>query len=91
MRIVKITDVKEGMITAAAVLTKQNQILAAPGEELDRKLISRMQFYGIMEVAIEDDPEAVQAAPVPEAAPEPEPVVQAAPAPEPKPEPGLSG
>ena len=87
MRIVKITDVKEGMITAAAVLTKQNQILAAPGEELDRKLISRMQFYGIMELAIEDDPEAVQAAPVPEAAPEPEPVVQAAPAPEPKPEP----
>ncbi len=76
MKMMKITEVKEGMIAAAAVLTKQNQILAAPGEELDRKLISRMQFYGITEVAIEDDPEAVIAIQEPVAAPVPQPVVQ---------------
>ena len=91
MKMMKITDVKEGMITAAAVLTKQNQILAAPGEELDRKLISRMQFYGITEIAIEDDPEAVPAIsepvdqPVQQAVTEP--VQKPAPQPEPKQEP----
>ena len=76
MKMMKITEVKEGMITAAAVLTRQNQILAAPGEELDRKLISRMQFYGITEIAIEDDPEAVTAMQEPVATPVPQPVVQ---------------
>ena len=76
MKMMKITEVKEGMITAAAVLTRQNQILAAPGEELDRKLISRMQFYGITEIAIEDDPEAVTAMQEPVATLVPQPVVQ---------------
>ena len=87
MKMMKITEVKEGMIAAAAVLTKQNQILAAPGEELDRKLISRMQFYGITEIAIEDAPEEVPAVTEPVVQPEPQPAPQPAPQPVPQPAP----
>ena len=91
MKMIGIEEVKEGMITAAAVLTKQNQILAAPGEELDRKLISRMQFYGITEVAIEEEKEESQPeiaqppvqTPEPVIAAKPEPPAPPAPEPEP--------
>ena len=91
MKMIGIEEVKEGMITAAAVLTKQNQILAAPGEELDRKLISRMQFYGITEVAIEEEKEELKPAIAQPPVQTPEPVIAAKPeppappAPEPEP------
>ncbi len=77
MKIYKVSELKPGMIVKAPVLTRQNQILAIPGEEIDRKLISRMEFYGITEIQAEDPAaEAAKAAPVPAPtpAPGPEPV-----------------
>ena len=87
MRMVKPTDLKEGMVTSAAVLTKQNQILAAPGEKLNKKVISRIIFYGIAEVAIEEDEAeaAPEAAPVPQPIPQPQQSEPEPPAPKPEP------
>lgn len=93
MKMYKVSELKPGMRVMAPVLTRQNQILAIPGEEIDRKLISRMEFYGITEIQAEDSTvEAAQAVspavpPAPAPAPVQEPKVAPppqAPAPEPK-------
>lgn len=46
-------DLNPGMITADAVLTKAGQMIVSKGEKLTERLISRIRFYNIPEVAIE--------------------------------------
>lgn len=79
-----VQDLKEGYVTAAPVTTKRGQELIKAGEKLTRQMISRMEFYGIESVQIEEisliDPKLLAAMtanapaePAPEPEPEPEP------------------
>lgn len=81
-----VQDLKEGYVTAAPVTTKRGQELIKAGEKLTRQMISRMEFYGIESVQIEEisliDPKllAAMSANAP-AEPEPEPMPEPEPAP----------
>ena len=55
MKIIKTSDLKTGMITDAPVKTKRGQVLIPERTELDRQLISRMEFYGITSACIDED------------------------------------
>lgn len=85
-----VKDLKEGYITAEPVKTKNGQELIAAGEKLTRQSISRIEFYGIESVQIEEvsliDPKllaAMTAAQEPKEEPVPEEKEEPAPAPAP--------
>lgn len=63
MQIVKTDQLKKGMITAAPVATKNGQPIVREGVLLTDPLISRIQFYGIGSVSVQDfsEPEAAPA------------------------------
>ncbi len=60
-----IDKLKPGMITAAPITTKRGQTIAASGTALTPQLISKLTFYKISEVCVEDivEPEPEPAAP----------------------------
>ncbi len=83
-----VKDLKEGYVTAEPVKTKNGQVLIPAGEKLTRQSISRIDFYGIESVQIDEisliDPKllaAMNAAKEPE--PEPEKAEEPAVAPTP--------
>lgn len=50
------SELQPGMMTAVSVRTKRGQLIVDSGVVLDRALISRIEFYGISSVQIEDAP-----------------------------------
>ena len=76
MRTVSVDELKSGMITAAPILTKRGQEIAAAGTSLTNQLIARLSFYKIETVDIkdeEDDKPQEEPAPVKEVVQEPAP------------------
>lgn len=55
MKEYQVDQLKPGMITAAAVKTQRGQIIINAGTELTPILISRVDFYGIKSVWIQDE------------------------------------
>lgn len=68
------TDLKAGMIVGAPIYSNQGQLILDTGIVLTDSLISRLGFYGIYTVAIQDAPIS-----------EPEPILEPIPEPEPLP------
>lgn len=54
MKNIKFADLKLGMVTAAPVKTKRGQELIPAGTALTRQLISRLEFYSIGSVCIDE-------------------------------------
>lgn len=67
-----IEDLKPGMITAEPVKTQQGQVIISANVELTKKLISRMDFYGIKSAQII---EVTHSEPQPQPKPAPKPSV----------------
>ena len=54
MQIIKTSQLKQGMVTALPVVTKQGQLIADEGVTLTDALIARIHFYGIDSIQIQD-------------------------------------
>lgn len=71
------TQLEPGMIVGAPIYSNQGQLILEVGTELTDKLISRLGFYGIYTVAIQDapvpEPEPTESLPVFTEEPKPEP------------------
>lgn len=81
MGIIRVEDLKPGMITSAPVMTHRGQVIISKDVELTKQLIARMQFYKIEEASIVEEDDEPEPEPIPEPTPEP------TPEPEPEPEP----
>lgn len=57
MRVVKTSQLEEGMVTALPVKTKHGQLIVSQGVILDEQLIARISFYGIDCIRIEGEEE----------------------------------
>jgi len=90
MREVETKDLTPQMVTAAPIKTHNGQIIIDAQTPLTEQLISRIQFYNIEYIMVQDDQPVKQEAapePAPEPKPEPKPAPQPVPAPQPEPKP----
>lgn len=74
MRRVSTSALVPGMITAEDVYNYNNKLILPKGTELNEKNISKMEFYSVINVRIEDPVEETPVEPEPAPAKEPEPV-----------------
>lgn len=63
MKKVSLDNLKEGMIVAENVLTKNGQCILEKGKPLNRQIIMRLSFYNITTIMVEEEDEP-EAAPV---------------------------
>lgn len=52
MGVLKLSEIKPGMITSAPVMTQRGQIIVDENVLLTKQLIARMHFYGIVEASV---------------------------------------